>query len=215
MKYIYLSVFIIILLAGCRHSSNAVIGNPVQNIFYHGVSNPVEIAAEGYDCGKIDLICTNGKLTKTGDCNYMFSADSSDMTELKVVKISGRDTVVLKSNKYRIDNIGLVAYMSANDSKEFPTGMINKGLFEKCSDLNIRTELNFAIDVKFKVNSYNIIIVRNNRILNNFICSTPKLSEDVKSAFSKLQKDDVVLIADITVIHGTRQKIAPLEFIIQ
>jgi hypothetical protein len=189
-------------------SQKFLISNPRGNLMYKQWSNPLSVLVTGYSCDSIFLKTDNGHLKKHG-CNYLYYPDSAADSKIEVYVIKNSKKVKVGQNIMRVRNISIPEAVVGG----IRGGEINKKSFQAQMGVdNYYTEL--AIDLKFVIKSFSIIIIRDKEIVFHQFNEGNIFNSEVIAAFRLLFNNDRVLIANI-LAYGPDYKdqyLKPLEF---
>jgi hypothetical protein len=177
---------------------------------YKQWANSLSVLVTGYSCDSIFLRTNNGYLKRQG-CNYSYFPDSAADSKIEVYVIRNNKKVKVGQNMVRVKNIPTPEAAVGG----IHGGEINKKNFQVQMGVdNYYTEL--AIDLRFVIKSFSIIIFRNKEIIFHQFNEGNVFNSEVNAAFKLLLNNDRVLIANI-LAYGPDHKeqyLKSLEFTI-
>ncbi len=203
-------IFLLLLTNAIANGQKCVISATKENILYIGIANPIDIGTSKYSCKEISLATNNGIVETTDDpCSYLISPDKIGKAEISVVEKKGNRKVIGRAI-FRVKAIPGPDVMLAGRTSG---GEIGK------SELKVQIALaavlnGFDFDARFRIDSYTVIILRNEKVLFVRRCETPRFPSEVTQAFQTVQKNDKVVFAAVccTAPDNKMRKLQPAEF---
>lgn len=208
MKIAFL--FLLLLADPVAYGQKCVIAATKENVLYVGIANPVDVGISKYSCKEISLITDNGTIEAADEpCSYFISPDKIGRAEISVVEKKDNSKVISKARFGVKAMPGPDIVLGGRTSG----GEIRKG--ELKVQVGISAVLNgFDFDAHFRIDSYTIIIVRNEKALFVKKCATARFPAEVTQAFQSIQKDDKVVFTAVICSAPDRKttKLPPAEF---
>lgn len=183
-----------------------VVSNMKQNVVYLGINNPLKIAMEGTYCSNLNVRTDNGKITKTGNCEYNFIPEKKGMAQI-VVRSSKKTYNYL----LRVEDLPQpLAFIGGSTG-----GLMTKDKFLNHNHLYIRYP---GLDTKtgLTISSFSYQVFRESAFLFGNSIKGPHFSREMQQQFQNLMKNDMVLFYGIVAIddQGNFRTIPPLQLII-
>lgn len=199
--------FLLALLISIKLQAQVVsIANMRQNVVITGMSNPLRIMMEGTSCAGLTVTTDNGKIVKTGACEYALTPARDGMTQV-VVKSSK------KTYNYLLRSEGLPqlqAYVGTQSG-----GKMAKSNFVSQRGIYVRHP---GVDAKsaFKVSSYSYQIIRDDKTIHGRAVKGPGFGRDMQQQFGNVARHDVVLFYQIVATddQGNSMHVDPIEILI-
>lgn len=184
-----------------------------ENNVYLGISNPLTIVVENMKCSEFSVFTDNGKIINLEgyDCQYEISLEKLGVAKITILKINVLDTTNLGEYFLRVKPIPLPIAKIAGKRG----GYISKN--ELAVQMYIKAEFeNFDFDIHIKILSFSVEIKRNGKSIYNQNIEGSKFTEEVKSKFLKLKKDDIVYFNDIVAYmpDGRKEELISIKFTI-
>jgi hypothetical protein len=206
-----LPVFLIAMLSCLMADGQCVVANLSENIMYVGLNNTIAVAVSNHPCLSYFVVATNGKVESVeSPYNYDIYPDSVGKTEIFVIS---------RNNKK--DTLGRAMFRSKSLPEPVARvagkiyGDLNASVLRAQSGIPARLE-GFALDSKFSVLAYTVIIMRGERVFFTRKETGALFTPEVKQAFNSLQPGDTVLFTAMSCRgpDGKIRRLQPLEFII-
>lgn len=166
----------------------------LKKTVFAGGLNEIQFAINKYSCNDIVLTTNNGDLKKVTDCWYNFVPKDTGYTVIDVNIKRGKQ---LK----KVDTLTLFikepnAYFFIGPSKG---GLASKNIFTINEYVRVESfDFGCSYYYPFTVDSFFVQINRNSVTIFQKWNSGNHLSDEVKSAFHKLEVNDNVVISDVT-----------------
>jgi len=180
----------------------------VSNIIYLGWDNRLDAAVDGYKCKDIMLTTDNGKIEKgDDDCEYFICPDNLGLTNITI--IAKKTKKKLGSSILRVDSIPL------------PIVKLNRQAGGKIRRVSLKVQIalethmpNFDGEFRYVIDSYSVLIARENKTLFMKHCTSARFPPDLIDAFSATKEGDKVVFFDISCRNtGNNIKhLQPIEF---
>ncbi len=181
------------LLTTKIYSQEMAIGVEKMNVLYLGVDNPISIAMENTSCKELNIKVANGKLVGN-NCKYIIRCDSVGICRIHVysqkmikknhswlhefrVKLLPKPT--FKIAQY--ENSNSLALKKTIQSQEYVRATLNN--------------IDFYID--YSIDSFRVKIIRDTIENFSFINKGNKINQEVRNAFMKLIKGDIIIFDKI------------------
>jgi hypothetical protein len=205
-----------ILFVNAQHL--VVAQNLLTNIVYLGISNPIAIYVANIPSNQIELKVNQGKITKIGESQYDYQADSIGTAIITIYRTIRHNRIKIREHRFRIIKIpkpiALVGRLRNEDTvlkKEF------------ISQQGVRADLGIILGyaclegVCFNVISFTTIILRNDSVIYTENTKGAPFTETTKAAFVNLRANDKVIFSSIREIgpSGKIELLDPLEYTIK
>ena len=192
-------------------ASPALVISPVKmNVFYRGLPNPVEISVPGVPADKLRPSISgghsltkdaNGWVVKPGKANEAVITVSAEMPDGSVVNMGKKDFRV----KRIPDPVPSFARKGPSDST------VPKGDMSIAQGVRAEME-NFDFDVTVKVESFNMIFIRDGQVIEK-VSRSNRVTEEMKANMKKVGKGQKIYIEKIKVKlpDGTTRQVANIS----
>lgn len=192
-------------------ASPALVISPVKmNVFYRGLPNPVEISVPGVPADKLRPSISgghsltkdaNGWVVKPGKGNEAVITVSAEMPDGSVVNMGKKDFRV----KRIPDPVPSFAGKGPSDST------VPKGDMGVAAGVRAEME-NFDFDVTVKVESFNMIFIRDGQVIEK-VSNSNRVTEEMKANMKKVGKGQKLYIEKIKVKlpDGTTRQVANIS----
>lgn len=178
------------------------------NVLYVGVDNPVNVVVENYDCDSI-LVSSQGRLIKTRPCQYVVKPIRTGNLRFSIKGISKGDTIRLGNSEFRVLNLpDPVAIVDRHRSESL-------SLSELVRSRGIHAELNdFIFDVEFEIESYHVVIERNDARLFEKEYEGGKFPNELKTQFQEMYSGDIVRFEKLVAVgpDSIAHEVAPVSY---
>ncbi len=222
MTYIGINVF--------GQKINAVISNDMQYDVYVGITNPISVFVDNCSCDSLILTTDNGRLRKFDDCRYFYNPIriGDGKVILKVKK--GKDTTQICSYLYKVKILPLGLRIVFQDMSsplfEFDStysypiidvleSTIDKATIKNASYLHPYWKNDISLHgAEVEVIDYNIIVMREGKIISNTYSKNPFFKEAEKKIFNNLESGDILIFSNINYIFpgGEPKFFQPIEY---
>ena len=167
------------------------ISNDKENIFYLGVDNPISFAVEGYPQKSVYLKTDNGKIIKYAGY-YYYRGDHIGIAKISVLVKTNGHLKKIGESAFRVKNIpDPVVYVGPQSGGNISKVILGHQQF-------IRAELeNFDIDIHIQIDSFKIIVIKENNLVFNKIYTGSQIVKEVQDAILSLDKDDTVIFNNV------------------
>lgn len=193
-------------------SQEFAITNHKQNIFYVGVSNPITVAANKYECKNVKLVVSYGEVQKSEDepCNYTIVPEKPGKILLSLY-VKATNTLI-GTAEYRVRYLPEPLFYLAGKNK----GEIKKDILIELLGIVADHFPGVDIDARFVIAQYAIAIQRNDSTIFVKQVIGAYFDNEIKAAFKKLKAGDKLTLYDITGkgIDNVVRTLSPGEFTI-
>lgn len=182
------------------------VANLRQNVVFTGIPNLLRIIMEGVPCTSLSVSVENGKITKTGACEYDLIPAQDGMVQ--IVVRGGKKTYNYLLRAEPLPQ--LQAYIGMRTG-----GMLSRSELTAQRGISVRLP-NIDVKTGFKVATYSYQIIRNEKTIHGRRVKGPGFGRDMQEQFSQLGKNDIVIFYDIVAEDdkGNTKMVPPLQFII-
>jgi hypothetical protein len=167
------------------------IGIDKENIFYHGIDNPITIAVENTSSRSISIKTTNGTIEGQNG-HYIFHSDHIGTAEIIIYNnINNRLTEIERKN-FRVKSIPDPVFKigSGKDSIVLPE--------IKAQDYVRAENEDFEFDIRYTIDSFTVCIFSADSCKYvEKINTGNKISDEVKKTLKELKPRDLVYFKDI------------------
>lgn len=201
-------IFIFTVIASWQSNAQTVaVANLRQNTIYVGINNHLKIVVEGASCNSISVSTDNGKISKTGTCEFNYIPSRPGMAQVVVRSSKGTYNYLMRAESTP-NPLAFVGSMNGGITSKKQLILIG-GLQVKYPGLDIKTNL--------KVKHYSFQIFREQQALSGNSVNGQGFSKDMKARFDQMVRNDKVLFYSIVAedAKGDTYIIPPVEFIIQ
>jgi gliding motility-associated protein GldM len=185
---------------------DAVVAPVKMNIFYRGVSNPVEIAVPGVSTDKISATVTNGTISKA---NGGWEIKPGDKSETVVTVLVNNKKVTEKTFRVKDVPDPVAVFAGKNEGK------ISRDLALKTNVLDVELK-NFDWDLKFTVKSF-VLLCTNGKMDFEETSDGNNVSVRMKSLISDCKPGQNIIFKDIKAIgpDGRSRDLNPVILVLQ
>jgi hypothetical protein len=165
-----------------------------MNVLYRGLDNPVEIAVPGVDSRLLSVSMEGGVITRNEDGTYNVRPGEGKVEAIIYVSanING-ETVSMPGRYFRIKRIP-EPVPSFGGKKPYDS-MITEG--DAAAAAGVRADMEgFDFPVAARVTSFKVTLFTKN-MLNEYLCTSNRISEEASSAIRQMKKGDRILIEGI------------------
>ncbi len=210
MKRIWSIMFLFVLIIKIFPQDFIVAPDRV-NVLYYGIRNPLKTIVENHDCKSIRVFTDNGKI-EGNSCDLNIIPAEVGPAEIVVNVINASDTVLIGKTYFRIEYVPDPVVKIAGKEG----GLIEKNVL--LGQYVIIAELiDFDFDIKFKIESFSVIIVSDKNIIykHDFIGNT--LNTEFKTVIKDARPKYIVRFESIIAVgeDGTSRLLKPLKYIIR
>lgn len=209
MKHFFSKLFSLFLVLAFSFQSKAqvvVVSNLKQNVVYLGINNPLKIAMEGVSCNGISVRTDNGKLIKTGSCEYEYHPERKGMAQIIVKSAKKTYNYLL-----RVETMPQpIAFIGGSSG-----GLMSKTNFTAQQGIYLRYP-GFDTKTGLKISSYHFQIIREGKYLFGGSNSNPYFNKEMVQYFAHLMKNDLIIFYSIIAEDedGNLSFVPPIQFII-
>jgi hypothetical protein len=195
-----IAIRILPLFILCLLTSSAVSGQVATsvaatkfNLLYRDIPNPVRIMAEGVYCEDIEVTVSSGEIEGEG-CAYSIMPGDSPGVTFSIWQKSDTLKTLLGEWHYRVKSLPDPKPYYAGCSPEKSTVKKNDAMIAA----GVRAAMwNFDFDIKWRVQSFAMIIERDGELVADMNSSNNRVTEEMKHQLKVLQVDDHLQITDI------------------
>jgi hypothetical protein len=185
---------------------------------YLGLTTPLAAFIADVPCSQIELKANQGKIKKTGNCDFEYEADSIGDAIISIYRIIGQKKIKVGQQHFRVKKIpkaiALVGRFNNSDT-------VSKN--ELIAQQGIRADFLSAINVvciegvKFNVIEYTTIILRKDSVIFTESAKSAVFTETIKAALDNLRTNDRIIFTNIKSVgpSGTTELLNPIEYIIK
>lgn len=185
--YLVLSLFLISFHAtGQEGGSSAVVAATNMNVFYRGVSNPVEIAVPGIKSERISATITNGTISKSMN-NWEVRPGEGAECIISVIA----DGKKITDKNFRVKSIPPPEAVFAGKSE----GILDKFVALQTKELSAELK-NFMWDLKFTVTGFTFSISVDGMDYE-LLAEDNLITEKMKSLMAKCEPGKSIVFRDI------------------
>lgn len=182
------------------------VSNLRQNVVYIGLDNPLRIVMEGVGCTSLRVSTDNGRIKKSGNCEYTFTPSQLGMAQ--IVVNGGKKTY---NYLLRVEPLPQPAAFLGGRTG----GLLSKSELERQRSLYVRYP---GIDIKsgLKISAYSYQIFRDDKSIAGRTVKGADFGRDMQQQFANTVRNDIILFYNIVVADekGSTQFVAPVQFII-
>ena len=202
--------FLCLLLSLSLSGQNLVLEPLQKNSLYAHGSNYFHIHIDT-PCDSVLVIASNGNVEKDS-CWLNIVPVEVERINLSFYNVSNNDTVLIESQEFRVVDIPL-PYVTLYRKREgvFSKGalLLSKGLNSDYMDWQAG-----ACGVSAKISSYRVLVLRGDSLVGTMNVEAAHFTDEVKSIFEKMERDDKVYFMDIwaTSPLGDSMKLTDVSF---
>lgn len=197
-----------------KSQETAIVRVQPENRAYFGIKNPISFFAQGYKFKDLTVTTNNGKVTKS-DGRYWFIPSRRGTAELTIYKKLKGKLVKLGTHIWYVVSLPLpIATVGSYSngwsvSKGAISAQMGIGAYQPYYDTGIC--MNFTVD------SFSVVIMKDYAVQFSSHNKGNSFSEDIKTAFSKMESGSIVLISNIWITGYDKEaiKLDPLEYFIK
>ncbi len=211
-----ISIFILLVaLAGSINAQHIAVAADRENILYVGLENPVTITAENCPCNQLVVKTDNGFI-EGSSCKYSFRGGTIGKANITVYKKAANRLSKLGVSSFRVKRLPAPVF------KIGPYGEYNKNNVELrvlATQLYARADIECCgFDAKAPIDSFCVEILQIDSCrVKYYLNVTNELSEKVRTAFSLLVPNDIVVFKKIYAKgpDGSQWELDPLVLTIE
>jgi len=188
------------------------IANDKSNCVYIGIENPVSVVVANAGCDSLIVTTDNGTIAPAGNCHYSFRPIRAGTAQITVRQKNKSDTIIIGSMKFRAKPLPAptLALSGAFDKDTLSIHQI------QASPYVVASLRGFDFDLRYNVNSFNTIILRNDTSIFSEKNTGYKLSENMITFLSQCQTSDRLILCAAEVCGPYRkEKVAPVEYVLK
>lgn len=187
-------LFLLLFTNGSLFGQKYVISFPADNSVYKNGDNFFSVAVAGVACERITIKTENGTLLKVSPCEYIYHPLKEGNTSIDVYISVGKKLKKIGSRLINIkDRPTPEAFVGG-----FKGGKIKKGALKAQQGIGGSWFIAGNHWENCDVVSFNVIVLRNNKIFFEHFNRGYTFNNEVKNIFKDLLKDDKVLFVNIT-----------------
>lgn len=197
------------LIFGTVHafSQKTAVSNMSQNIVYLDIENELHIIQESTPCHSLKVTTDNGIIKNISPCKYLYIPATIGLSQIIVKGPKSEYNYLLRVEKKENlleAHIGLCA-----------PGNVKKDILLEQQALMIKAKGLTTLQ-PFSVLSFSVMILRENKIIKNFVCKSAMLSKELVDELKKTMNNDHLLVYNIIIEdeNGLSKFLQPSEFII-
>ena len=218
MKSPFILFFLLLNVLFVNAQSKIIYQGPLSNIVYLGINNPIDIYVANVPCSQIELKANHGRITKIGECQYDYQADSIGTAIISVYRTIRHNRNKIGQQRFRIREIPKpIAFVGRCRNED----TVRKNEF--IAQQGVRAEImlmsgSLCIEgVKFSVISFTTIILRNDSVIYTENTKGAPFTEITKAAFANLWANDKVIFSSIREVgpSGKIELLDPIEYTIK
>lgn len=208
LQKIYCIILTLFIFNPLLFAQHVTVSNEAENVFHLGIDNPVSVTVENCPCNQLRIKATNGTITGS-NCEYTFRPRSIGRVQILVYRKVDKNLKKLQSLNFRVKpipdpsfKIGPYGFNAKADSRVIAAQEYVRAELSGeygCGTIPIK---NFTVSILY-TDSCKIQVFQN---------STGKLSDEIREAFKKIKKGDIIIFRGINVmlLDGTISEISPL-----
>lgn len=186
-----LNLLFLILGPIFSNAQEICIENKVTNFSWIGFNNLIEINDQD-DCSKLILKTNNGTVTRSNNCTFYFNPSKVGIAKLTVYRTSGNDTIKIGDKILKAKYFPIATSTIGGKSN----GTILKKLLLAQNRIDVDV-LNFDIDLHYDVISFEILIIKGDKVPFKKEFKGGEFDENLKAEFNNLNKGDALLFFNI------------------
>lgn len=211
MKKILWSISFLFVLIIEMFPQDFVVSPDKVNVIYYGIRNPLKAIVENNDCSSVQIFTNNGK-TGGNECDLYIIPDEPGSADITVKLIMETDTVAVGTTHFKIEYVpDPVAKVGGREG-----GLIEKSIL--LGQFGIVAELiDFEFDVKFKIESYSVVILNDKNIIYEKDFDGNIFSAELKAAIKDTWPKYVIRFDKLKAVgeDRTTRTLKPASFIIK
>jgi len=188
------------------------IANDKSNCVYIGIDNPFSVVVANAGCDSLIVTTDNGTIAPAGNCHYIFRPTMAGSAQITVRQKNKSDTIMIGSMKFRTKPLPAptLALSGAYDKDTISIHQI------QASPYAVASLRGFDFDLRYNINSFQTIILRNDTSIFSEKNNGFKLSENLITFLSQCQTGDRLIIcaAEVYGPNG-KYKVAPVEYVLK
>ncbi|WP_306641576.1 GldM family protein [Sanyastnella coralliicola] len=206
MRALFTVIFFFLIIGVC--GQKPVVSNPMMNLIYRHVENPISIAMPGYDCEQLRVKC-EGALFDGKGCDYTILAQEGNQAILTISAVVNGDTLAQDEYYFRVksvpDPVPSFAGKKPNDHTiSKPDLMVAAG---------IRAEMqNFDYIINTKVVAFDMVVMSPEGGYIVKSSTSNRLTAEMKALLKKTKRGEVVRFINIVALMpgGEKREVANL-----
>jgi hypothetical protein len=172
----------------------ASISAPRNQFLYAGMDNSLDVTVCGTNCDNVLLVCDNGRIVRSEDCNFVITRASPGGTTIRMIRVLHGDTAIVQERWLPVRRIPSPVARVANKTG----GNVSAAVFRAQLGVSAALE-NLDICASFRVKTFKIILLRQSGMWQEFNTNSgPYFSENMQDAIKTVDTGDRIIITDIT-----------------
>ncbi len=185
---------------------------PETGFVYSGMDNPLTILAENLPCKSLSVKVSKGKITKTGDCTYIYHPDSAGAVVFRISAIKGQSVKLIDEITWYVRPVPEPSAVVGG----YPNlSVIPVAAFKAQAGVGISSSSQYGVPcLTYSATKYALTIMRNDTVCFHSSCTGNAFCEEVKKGIRMLEAGDRILISNIHAVGADRKEmqLAPLEY---
>jgi hypothetical protein len=195
---IYL-LFLMLCSLSAAYGQQAILSADECRTLYLGMSNPMSFNIEGFSCEAAEIKVSNGKIYSRQGCRLIYQADSIGKADFSIYLKTKTSKRLLAKFQFRVEKVSLKLLSKLGSSSGGP---ITKMGIAAHSGIRIQIDwtgmgIGCLEGITANVSSYNILVVRESRVLFYTENSTAYFTAETLEVFKDLHKGDKVYFINI------------------
>ena len=186
-------IFILIVVNLSANAQQFTVSADKMNVLHVGVDNPITPMVENFPCKDILIETNNGMIKKGYDtCQYIVTPDSKEETIIRVFTKTKNGKKLIGEKQFRTRLIPKPTIVLAGKEK----GTIRKNMLLAQLGLLIGGDA-AHFGFTFTIDGFKVIILRDNSIVFESLCTGAKFSDSIKEGIQKMKAGDKFICEDI------------------
>lgn len=162
-----------------------VVSNPVSNVLYLEVPNPIDVVVEGLKCSNLKIKVDNGSI-RGENCKYVINPERTGTLKISVYN---KDKLI-GENIIPVVNLTLKAILKGSHNAD------GKLIIERLRSLSVEVE-QVNLDIDNYEMEYDVMIIKGYDVIYKSSFSGKHFNNELKNEFSKIVENDIILFTNI------------------
>lgn len=182
MRFLF---FVILFFPATFYAQKVVVSNPVSNVLYLEVSNPIDVVVEGLKCSNLKLKTDNGSISGE-NCKYVFNPERTGPLKISVYN-KGK---LIDESIVPVVNLTIKAVLNG------PVDDSGKRIIEKLRGISAEVE-QVHLEIEHYELEYDVMIVRGLEVVYTSSFSDKNFNHELKDELRRTTENDIIIFSNI------------------
>jgi hypothetical protein len=188
-----ISILFSLLWPALSLGQKVAVANAKENVAYVGIPNVLDIVASNCACASLTVTTDNGKIEKTGDCEYQFMPGNTGRATIQIFELRKGRKLLLGKSSYRVKALPLPAAKVGGKR----TGSIRANVLK--AQLGIYAVLeNFDINANYPITHFTMTIIDSSGNCQSLSSQNAFFTKEMKSLLQVVRPGNTVIFSSIS-----------------